>query len=151
MVSGTPWAQSVLCRLTSPCTEYELISFSTTASANQTAGLFAGELQLASEAPLGSWSIEITSSEEETIRKDFSVEEYGNKKFKKKFDKMKFLCGILNFVSSNIRGIFFCCSIAEIRCPAEGARLHHRPAGQLWDHSDGQVNKFDFTRGCVDY
>ncbi|OQV19069.1 CD109 antigen [Hypsibius exemplaris] len=44
--------------------------------ASQSAGFFAAELQLASEAPLGSWSIEITSPEEETTRKDFSVEEY---------------------------------------------------------------------------
>lgn len=41
------------------------------------AGYFEGEIQLASEAPLGQWQIEVTSPQEETTSKSFSVEEYG--------------------------------------------------------------------------
>lgn len=45
-------------------------------SSDLQAGFFAGEIQLASEAPLGEWSIEITSAEQDPTRKIFSVEEY---------------------------------------------------------------------------
>ncbi|GAV02802.1 hypothetical protein RvY_13322-2 [Ramazzottius varieornatus] len=46
------------------------------APADQQAGFFASDVQLASEAPLGSWSIEVSASEDETQTKSFPVEEY---------------------------------------------------------------------------